>query len=283
MIEAAKVLKRAGVLSDRVKLHGGKFISRGVLKRVREFGYIAENKYVAVPVKRELAQRARDAGYVVVRGNRIVIPNEAKRKHALQRNELAGVVPVRGGTMEIVHLPGSIMDMHGLVHKLQTRKGIDDLKAPDEMFAFQFFGHMSYRPFVDTESLLEYLTHYEAVFDGDDVTDDPTQEVFQNLVILRMRPGDYSPPSPEARRQAARTRRRSSRETQDRRYADAPRRGQPSRSEMLPAKANRLRADDRERAAAARAAMDAATKEAYKAAAKARAKASRDARKNRGQ
>lgn len=157
-ITIAKILKKKGVISKQAKLHGGKYISRSVLKKVREFQHVAKDDYKAVKVPRALAKKAREEGYQVV-GNRVIAPNDRSWIKRLKNGILSGIKPVKGGHMAEVTIPFTVDNVDSLINRLQTTT-MDDLKLEDELFAFSFFGNMSFQAFHSTEQMRNYLEHY---------------------------------------------------------------------------------------------------------------------------
>lgn len=183
----AKQLKQAGIISKQAKLHSGRYISKGVLKKVREYSAAAQLDYRAVKVSRDVAQAAKERGYQVVQGNRIIGPNSQTFRNRLKSGTITGVKPVKGGMMEEVTLPHSVMDMRSLIEQLQT--GIDTLKLPTEQFAFKYHGAESYRAFMDSADLLQYLQTYKG-FNYQVVSERPEdlQEEFEAFTIFRLHP-----------------------------------------------------------------------------------------------
>lgn len=189
VIEVAKKLKKAGILSKKANLHSGRYVSRGVLKKVIEKQHLAHLNYQAVKVSKKLAEEARQRGFEVVQGNKIVGPRDTLFKKRLLAGELTGVKPVKGGYMEEVILPHTVWDMRSLVNQLES--GIDSLKLDDEQFAFKFYGHESYRAFMDTDDMLKYLRGYKTLFDPNGaLKPEELTEEFQNLVIFRLHRND---------------------------------------------------------------------------------------------
>jgi len=274
VIEAAKQLKKAGILSPKANLHSGRYVSRSILAKVREYQQAAAKDYRAVKVSRAMAKEAKERGFQVVRGNYIVGPNEPTFRKRLSEGTLTGIRPVKGGMLEEVILPHGVMDMRSLVHQLEG--GIDDLKAPGEQFAFKFFGNESYRAFRNTEDLLDYLRHYKSIFDPNgSLKAEDLQEEFANFVLFRLHPSDsrellYKP------RVARAKQKRSSRTQQHRR-------GKQSVAEKLANmdenRANRIRTKWAKKAADRREKMTPQAKEEYKEKARARAQASYQNRK----
>lgn len=200
----AKILKERGIISKQAKLHGGHFISRGVLNKVREYENAARLGYKAVPVSRAVARAAQERGYQVVQGNRIIGPSTPQFRNRLKSGLLTGVKPVKGGYMEEVTLPHNVYDMRTLVEQLQS--GIDTLKMPDEQFAFKYKGHESYRAFMNSEDMLEKLMQYKPIIGA--LSGETLEDEFQNLVIFRLHRNDISRVmiSEKARKAAARKR-----------------------------------------------------------------------------
>lgn len=188
-IDIAKALKKSGILSKQTNLHSGRYISRDVLAKVKQYQFAADLGYKATPVSKEVAKAAKERGFQVVGGNKIIGPNTAQFSKRIKEGKLTGVRPVKGGLMEEVVLPHSVMDMYSLVAQLE--EGIDTLKLPEEQFAFKFFGNESYRAFRDTADLLGYLKHYKSIFTpSGSLKAEDLQEEFQNLVLFRLHPHD---------------------------------------------------------------------------------------------
>lgn len=208
-IALAKMLKEKGVISKQAKLHSGKYISKEVLAKVRKYQDIARLDYVTVKVSKETAKAAKERGYTVVQGNRIVGPKSTKFRNRLKKGELTGIKPVKGGYMEEVTLPHSVFDMRSLVEQLQ--EGIDTLKMPNEQFAFKYKGNESFRAFMNTQQLLDYLMHYKGIETAlaSNKAED-LQEEFDSITIFRLHPNDISRalPNQDQRRKRSQERRK---------------------------------------------------------------------------
>lgn len=183
-IALAKKLKERGILSKQAKLHGGKFISSGVLSKVREFQGSALANYKAHTVSREVARAAKARGFQVVQGNKIVGPTNRTFVNRLKAGILTGVRPVKGGMMEQVILAPSVYDMQSLISAVGD--GIDSLKMPDEQFAFTFHGNKSLEAYRDSEHLLARLSHYYGRFNASSLKPEEMQEEFNAFVIFRL-------------------------------------------------------------------------------------------------
>lgn len=264
VIDVAKKLKKAGILSKKANLHSGRYVSRGVLKKVIEKQHLAHLNYQAVKVSKDLARQAKERGFEVVAGNKIVGPRDGAFKKRLLSGELTGVKPIKGGYMEEVVLPHTVWDMRSLVNQLET--GIDSLKLDNEYFAFKFYGHESYRAFMDTQDMLKYLRGYKTLFDPNGaLKPEELTEEFQNLVIFRLHRNDVRRliPTPDWRkknRKPDRTGRSSGRKTLSERLEN-----------MHPNRAAKIRADRAAKQKAKRDAMTPAERDAYKIAARKRA------------
>lgn len=268
-IETAKILKKKGVLSKQTKLHGGKFISRGVLKKVQEFQHVATPNYRALKVPKEFAKRAKAEGYQVIGGNRVVVPAEHDFVKRVRSGIVSGVKPVKGGHMSEISIPFTVDNVEELLHKLQY-SSLDDLKLDHEQFAFSFQGNMSYRAFITTEEMRKYLEHYKQ------------DEKIRAVKLYRLHPSDVSHfiKGPTYRESVKRNRPRTQ---QDRRST-----GRRSYSEYMarleqvaPAKAKRVREKAAAKSVAQREALARNPVKAaeYKAKAKERARKSYLARK----
>lgn len=212
-IDLAKKLKASGVLSKQTKLHGGKFISRDVLKKVRELETIARLNYGAVKVSKDLAMKAKAQNYMVIGGNKIVGPKTQAFRKRLEENIIAGLRPVKGGFMEEVVLPHSIFDLRTLSEGLDNY--LDNLKLPNEYFAFKYKGGISTRAFPNAQALKEYLFHYKNIDLALSTRPEDIQEEFENVSIFRLHPNDYERviPGGEARKRES-NRRRAERKRQ---------------------------------------------------------------------
>lgn len=187
----AKILKEKGVLSKQTKLHGGKFISRGVLAKVREYESAARLGYKAQPVSKALAQRAKEHGFQVVQGNKIIGPATPEFRKRLKEAEtnktIPGVKPIKGGYMEELILPNSIYDIRTLTETLGV-DGLDAMKLYDEQFAFKYKGHESYNAFPNSRMLLDKLLQYKPI--RADLEGQSGEDEFANLVIFRLHRDD---------------------------------------------------------------------------------------------
>ena len=164
-INTAKILKRKGVLSKQTKLHGGKYISPSVLRKVQEYQSAAKPHYTAIKVKPDVARAAKAEGYQVS-NNRIIVPRDHGFIKRIKSGQLAGIKPVKGGFMSQVMLPYEAHNYDELLQLLRT-ENLDDLKLPNERFAFRVGGTegspmgMSYRSFGNGKEIAEYLQHYK--------------------------------------------------------------------------------------------------------------------------
>lgn len=208
-ISIAKKLKEAGIISKQAKLHSGRYISKGVLSKVRQYEAAANLNYKAITVSKDIAKAAKERGYQVVQGNKIIGPNSQTFKKRLKEGVITGVRPVKGGMMEEVSLPHNVMDMQTLVAQLQ--EGIDTLKMPEEHFAFKYHGNESYRTFMSSRELIEYMMHYRGLFDyNGSLKPEDLQEEFAEFKIFRLHPSTIRQniPGPTFRKKRAEQKRR---------------------------------------------------------------------------
>lgn len=207
-IAVAKYLKDVGIISKQAKLHGGHYISKEVLRKARDYADAAALKYGTVKVSKQVAQRAKERGFQVVQGNRVIGPRTPTfRNRAIAANKAVkqgeepnffGVKPIKGGYWEEVELPHDIYDLHSLIAK----GSIDSLKMPEEQFAFKFYGNESYRTFNTTQQLINELAKYKSINDAMQfVKPEEAAEAFKHLAIVRIRPGGTRAfaPSPKER------------------------------------------------------------------------------------
>ena len=283
VISVAKKLKSSGILSKQVKLHGGHYVSKDVLRKVRDMEALARLDYKAVKVPKSVAKAAKERGYQVVQGNRIIGPSTPQFRNRLKRGEVTGIKPVKGGYMEEVILPHTVMDMRSLVEQLES--GIDTLKMKDERFAFKYHGHESWRSFRDTDELLSYLRHYKGVMGlTDSMKAEDLQEEFEALTLFRLHPASegLNIPRHSQRRERAKQQRLEAISRGE--YIPKPRKRKSKyeRAEYMEGigKIKYLeRLAKQERKKRERLMRDPIKYEAYKQAAKKRAKKSREAKK----
>lgn len=164
-IARAKALKKAGILSKQTKLHGGQYISARVLKKVKEYSALIDHGYKAHSAPRDVVKAAKDRGFLTIGGTKVVGPSKPKFRNNLKQGVLTGVQPLRKGYMEVIDLPHSIYDLHGLYEALGD-DGLNSLKDDNEIFAFSFHGNMqraNAKPFRSTQELREYLFQYKGI------------------------------------------------------------------------------------------------------------------------
>lgn len=276
VLEAAKLLKQKGLISKQANLHSGRYVSKGVLKKVKELQHVAALDYIGVKASKDVIKAAKERGYMVV-NNRVIGPKSTSFRNRMQKGELTGVKPVKGGFMEEVVLPHTVMDMYSLMEQLES--GIDTLKMPNEQFAFKFFGNESYRAFRDTADLLQYLKHYKSIFTpSGSLKSEDLQEEFQNLTLMRLHVADIGRTirSPDTRRKQKKEARArgEGRAYQGRSMAEKLEAMHPQRAARIRKKMAAASAERR-----AKLQSDPNKLKEYKEKAKARAKASYDKRK----
>lgn len=187
-ISVAKYLKKIGVLSKQTKLHGGKYISRAVLKKVGEFEYVASNRYKAAKVSKSYLQKAREQGYAIV-GNRVIVPDTRNVEKRLAAGLIVGVIPIKGGTLEAVVTPYN--DLSSLMKALQSGE-LDRMKTGEEQFMFSLYGNMSYGGLRDSDHLASYLSRYQSAQEALSMRPEDQADYAKNLVIYRVNRTDVS-------------------------------------------------------------------------------------------
>lgn len=218
-IEHAKYLKKHGFISSKANLHSGRFVSPGVLRKVREYEFAVEQKLVAVKVPRKTREAAKSEGYLMV-GSKVIAPNDRKFINRLKSGITSGIQPVPGGAMYKVALPVDITDLPAFFAFVNSG-ALDSYKLPGEEFAFSFHGHQSYRAYGDTQEFLDDFKKYETVIRafGPGHVNSLTTE-YRGLELYRLQAGDYYPLTMKQRREGARQRakeRRAALTSQDRR------------------------------------------------------------------
>lgn len=211
-IAAAKNLKAKGLLGPKTNLHSGKYISKYAAQQVERFREVANANYTTVKVSKKQAEEAKSRGFIT-KSNFLVIPKEKAKevKRAVKEKTFAsaiGVRPLPGGTIDVVQLPHDIMDMRKLVEAL-GEGGLNDLKQPDELFTFRYRGSgqhgLAYRVFRNTQQLLQYLFHYNSIFNADgSINTEFEDENFDGFELLRIREQDVGLIRPKSERKRSR-------------------------------------------------------------------------------
>jgi hypothetical protein len=183
-IKTAKVLVKKGLLSKQVNLHDDKYISKRVLKKVRQYSNYTSKDFVAVKVSKAKLAIAKANNYVVGNG-RIVVPKGKRVQRAIIEGLDAGIIPLKRGYMEEIIIPIDVSDLADF-----ERFVLEELPnkiEPGEAFAFKFYGNFSHKPLRDAKELWDYFQHYKSIFNDDPRTQDPSylKEQFENLVIIR--------------------------------------------------------------------------------------------------
>ena len=181
-IEIAKYLKQVGALSKLTNLHGGRYISKGVLKKVRELEFMASNRYKAAKVSKAYLEKARAQGYQIV-NNRVIVPTTRDVQRRLDNGLVVGVIPVKGGHIESVITPYD--NLASLMRAMQNGE-LDALKLPEEQFMFSLYGNMSYGGLRDSEHLGEYLRRYDSAIAALEGKPDDMTEYVKNLTLFRI-------------------------------------------------------------------------------------------------
>jgi len=278
----AKVLKQKGVISKQAKLHSGQYISKEVLAKVRKYQDIARLDYTTVKVSKEIAKAAKERGYEVVQGNRIVGPKSTQFRNRIKKGEITGIKPVKGGYMEEVQLPHSIYDMRGLVEQLQ--EGIDTLKLPNEQFAFKYKGNESFRAFMNTQQLLDYLMHYKGIESAiNSGKAEDLQEEFDSISIFRLHPNDIHRALPNQKERKKRSQERRKERIKSGELIVHRKSRSERMARLAPGQVARILKKDAEKQRRKREALQSDPKalKAYREKAAKRAKKSRDAAKGK--
>lgn len=157
----ASLLKQKGILTARVDAR--KNITKATRTKINKFRDVLEGRTVAVRAKPDI--RAKYEGILEARGSFLVVPQErAKEKAKISRGlvqidrTLLGPKGIPFGTEREVILPFKLVDMPSLVDRLQTDPTLDNLKQPDEMFAFKIDGWASKIGFPDAKEMGDYIS-----------------------------------------------------------------------------------------------------------------------------
>lgn len=256
-IEFARYAKERGILSKQTKLHGGRYISRGVLAKIKKYNDVISAGYVARKVPKKQLEAAKAAGMVTV-GNKVVTPPGNRYAARIKRGENIGVRPIRNNFVEVVRLPWTVRDLRDFVRRAQENPEVfNDMKMPDELFVFKFFGNTSYRPYITIQDLVEELIKYKAVIeimDGDLKRIAEEEGGVEAIELLRVNPDrvrDVIPSRQE--RYTSWVRRREYRPPSERVQMKRAQRKAKDRAKMSPEQREKYNAKGRARAAKSKA------------------------------
>lgn len=188
VLRIAKQLKDAGILSKQTNLHSGRYVSRGVLRKVKDHFALAVNNYRAVSAPKVEVAKAKAAGYVTIGGTKIVGPNTPAFRARVKRKDLvAGVTPIKGGFIEEVELPYDIWQVAQLVEQIGA-DGLDAMKEDGEYFIFKYYGNWQRaEPSFTGAALIEKLAKYKGLNDfSGSVKPEDMQDNWKNLSIMRV-------------------------------------------------------------------------------------------------
>ncbi len=181
-------LKKRGLLSGvdaRSAVPSGK--SGAKLRRlISRYDDVLSGKVSPVKLDRKgLAEyKAMGKPFEVVRPKglpaRVLIPHSAGERVTVTH----GKVKVSSPGVSRTILPVKYTNLESYLQKLSEKKVV--LKDGEQL-AFRFFDNRSWQTFDTMDDLIDYLGHYETVFDAIDENDsEAMQEIYQNLEIVRV-------------------------------------------------------------------------------------------------
>lgn len=253
-------LKSKGIVSKRVDARKQE-ATRYMRAKVRSFSDVLEGRAIAVKAPKDIRQKYVDAGVFASRGSHLIVPKEDARSRARikkGRDLIEITTPLRWGEEHEIVLPFKATDMMDLANKVANNANFDDLKRPDEQFAFRLYGHNSRKAFVNGQEFADHvLRNYQHLFSGK-----KGQQAIRHLSVIRFKgyadevpePNPDSPyyetPTTNTRRKIDKKGRNSGRDTyqNQRRKKDANRKSKARAAESPSQRSKRL-ADQRQRSA----------------------------------
>jgi hypothetical protein len=112
---------------------------------------------------------------------RVIIPHEPNERVTVTQGKVRIANPA-GVSRTILPVPFQNLEQYLLALQRQKVK-----LAPGEQLAFRFFDNKSVKTFSSMNALINYLSHYESVFDA--IEEDKTEsqmEIYQNLEIIKV-------------------------------------------------------------------------------------------------
>lgn len=257
---AVAKLKSKGIVSKRVDARS-QAATRYMRSKVRSFSDVLEGRTLAVKASKEIRQKYIDAGVFQARGSFLIVPKEDARSRARikkGRDLVEITTPLNWGQEHEVVLPFKATNMMDLANRIAENPNFDELKRPDEQFAFRLFGHNSRKAFVNGQEFADHvLRNYQHLFSGK-----KGMQAIKHLSVIRFKGyGDevpfadegspyYEEPKYSNRRKIDRKGRNSGRDTflNQRKKKDANRKAKARASESPSQRTKRL-AEQRQRSA----------------------------------
>lgn len=179
--------RQKGLVSKRVDARKQK-PTKYMRSKLKKLAPVFEGTSAAVRVPPKMARQYRLAGFQVF-NNAVVVTSEpgeiarVRKGMPLLRRKLGGDF-----WEERLVLPLSPTNIDQFLADVEAnQKRFDDLKEPDEMFAFKLFGSNSLATFEDFGLLAEYLAHYR-VFETHD-----NDETWEGINFYRVARGRWQP------------------------------------------------------------------------------------------
>ena len=251
---AVAKLKKKGVVSKRVDARSQE-PTRYMRSKVRSFEDVLTGRSLAVKAPKDIRQKYIDAGVFQARGSFLIVPKEDARSRARikkGRDLVEITTPLRWGEEHEIVLPFKATNMMDLANKISENKNFDELKRPDEQFAFRLFGHNSRKAFVNGQEFADHvLRNYQHLFSGK-----KGLQAIRHLSVIRFKgygeevpePNPNSPyyeePTTNTRRKIDRKGRNTKRDTflNQRRAKDASRKKKARAAESPSQRKQRLEA-----------------------------------------
>jgi hypothetical protein len=253
-------LKSKGIVSKRVDARS-QSATRYMRSKVRAFSDVLEGRTLAVRAPKDIRQKYIDAGIFQARGSFLIVPKEDARSRARikkGRGLVEITTPLTWGQEHEIVLPFKATNMMDLANRIAENPNFDELKRPDEQFAFRLFGHNSRKAFVNGQEFADHvLRNYQHLFSGK-----KGLQAVRHLSVIRFKGyGDevpepdtnspyYEEPTTNTRRPINRKGRNGRRDTflNQRRAKDANRKAKARESES-PSQRNKRLAEQRQRSA----------------------------------
>lgn len=154
--------------------------------KVKSLSGVLEGRLSPVLRSAKIAKEYRQAGFQVAR-NRVLLEPQLARKVRSSKQKIGEYMTVRnfaGGdgqtVIEQIILPVTVRNFDEFITSIRNGK-LRELKRPQDVYAFQFYGNNSQATFRDLPSLLLYMENYRAM-------EDDEEGAWQHFTLFRVYP-----------------------------------------------------------------------------------------------
>lgn len=169
-------LRRLGLIKSKRDGRKIKANDRYAKKQVAKYSEVLSGRSKVYKVTKSDAKKYKKAGYKVVDDNLILQQKKGTRQKKKGRF-IHTIERVPGGEIITIMTPHSYADMLRDLPKIINDPEIQYYVKRGWQFSFKFFGNFAYDTFVNTDLMIEYMQHYEAIASH-------SRAAFRNLELI---------------------------------------------------------------------------------------------------